>query len=116
MKLKDYAKKNAEQSVFISNLNREKERLEKELETKKNRIVAMQQEARENELKLQGEISSLQQQLSDGVGTGGGSGDAELSHLREHIKKQSKKIFELQQTLEVTEPHVCTCKHVIYQC
>ena len=96
LQVKEYAKKKAELSIFISNLNREVDRLKKELTKKDSRIAAIQQESRERELKLaRGGAKSL----SDGVD---GEQDSTERRLRDHIKEQSKTILELKETLEVS--------------
>ena len=94
--VKEYAKQKAEQSIFISNLNREVDGLKKELIKKDNKIAAIQQESRERELKLErGGAKSL----SDGVD---GEESGTKQRLRDHIKQQSKTIVELKETLAVS--------------
>lgn len=95
--VKDYAKKKAEQSIFISNQNREVDRLKQELTKRDNKITAMQQEARERELKLE---RGAAKSLSDGVD---GDKDSEEQQLRDHIREQSRTIFYLKETLKVSK-------------
>ena len=95
--VKEYAKQKAEQSIFISNQNREVDRLKEELIKKDCRIMATQQESRERELKLKrGGAKSL----SDGID---GEESGTEQRLRDHIKEQSKIIVELKETLQVKQ-------------
>lgn len=89
-------KQKTEKASFISRLIREVDRLKEDLVSKDNKISAMRQEARVGELKLEAEISKLEHELSGGAS----SGNTE-QRLRDHMREQSKTIFELRQTIEV---------------
>ena len=59
-------------------------------------IASIRQEARGCELKLEAEISKLQRRLS-----GEAKSDDTEQKLRDHLKEQSKAIFDLRQILDV---------------
>jgi predicted nucleic acid-binding Zn-ribbon protein len=91
-----FKRQKVEQSQFISKLNREKQDLKNELDTKEKKIATMRQEARERELKLENEVYKLQHRIA-----GDGKDENVEERLRSQLRDQSKTIFDLQQTLEV---------------
>lgn len=110
----------ADHAHFITELTNEKEKLTCEIAHKDKNVTTLEQVAREQELKLEAEmsnqlklkadISNLKQQLS-----ARGSGSDNARQLREHNKEQShiimglkgrqkeleERIQELEETLKV---------------
>jgi hypothetical protein len=84
--LKEYAKQKAEQAQEIEKLRQAVLKQEKQ-------IARERQEARERELKLEAKL-----QHSDDVD---GDDEGGKQKLQDHIREQSKTIFELKETIKV---------------
>ena len=85
----------------MSKLSKEKERLEKEVTTKDNKIASLQQKLQERELISMAEVARVNEQFATASGDSS-SADSAVT-FQEHTKKQAKVIYDLQQKIEVLE-------------
>ncbi len=92
-----------DQSVVISTLNNQKKHLEEDVRSKENKITKitkMQQEARDRELKLNGELSKLKEQLTTAQGEARKrelNSKAEVCMLKQQLSADASEIGQLQE-------------------